>query len=424
MKDRSTTKTRRWAMRNSLLFSVVVLVASLFCSSVSMSQKTDAGDQSSPENLAQQWRGLPAETQANNLEKLIAQYRGKALSETDVELRNQLDALLSTAVELKADPANDQLLERFFSFYLDNKRAKEATPFIPEKGVPGASVNSPAGGTATTVTIRPKDLPYWTGTIHSSWFDGYVKSDWEIWAGENIVATHFRGWVVFDISTIPANATIISITLNAYTSVSSNSSIHELGVCALVYNCDPRTATGQDLYARILSGPWFNSVTNSMQSTGPKTIDLNAYANADLQNRIGRYDWWALGIVEKGDNDDWGVFYGHDNALHPTCTVMYVIQVGIDETSPSLPTAYRLEQNYPNPFNPSTTIRYELPKTSEVRLGVYDMLGHEVSVLEDERRDAGIHEVRFDASGLSSGVYMYRLQAGEYVAIKRMLVLK
>jgi hypothetical protein len=75
---------------------------------------------------------------------------------------------------------------------------------------------------------------------------------------------------------------------------------------------------------------------------------------------------------------------------------------------------------FPNPFNPSTTIRYELPKSADVRLSVYDVLGRKISILVDERRDAGIHEVLFDASGLSSGVYMYTLNAGDYVQGKRL----
>ena len=94
------------------------------------------------------------------------------------------------------------------------------------------------------------------------------------------------------------------------------------------------------------------------------------------------------------------------------------------ESSPVLPPAYGLSQNYPNPFNPSTTIKYELPKSSMVRLSVYDLLGREVSVLVNERRDAGVHEVKLDASGLSSGVYLCRLQAGDFTQTKRLLLLR
>ena len=90
----------------------------------------------------------------------------------------------------------------------------------------------------------------------------------------------------------------------------------------------------------------------------------------------------------------------------------------------ALPVAYELAQNFPNPFNPTTTIMYELPKSSMVRLSVYDMLGREVSVLVNGRRDAGVHEVQVDARNLASGVYLYRLQAGGFVSTKRMLILK
>jgi len=92
--------------------------------------------------------------------------------------------------------------------------------------------------------------------------------------------------------------------------------------------------------------------------------------------------------------------------------------------SSDMPHAFALQQNYPNPFNPSTTIKYELPKSSEVRLSVFDMLGREVSVLVNERRDAGVHEVKFDGSNLASGVYFYRLQAGDFVQTRKVLVLR
>ena len=89
-----------------------------------------------------------------------------------------------------------------------------------------------------------------------------------------------------------------------------------------------------------------------------------------------------------------------------------------------VPEGYCLRQNYPNPFNPSTTITYELPKSSAVRLSVYDLLGHEVSVLVNERRDAGVYEAFFDAAGLSSGVYIYRLQAGDFVQSRKLILVK
>jgi hypothetical protein len=89
-----------------------------------------------------------------------------------------------------------------------------------------------------------------------------------------------------------------------------------------------------------------------------------------------------------------------------------------------VPEMFELLQNYPNPFNPLTVIGYRLPVVSDIRLVVFDLLGREVSVLAEGRRDAGAHEVEFDASGHPSGVYFYRLQAGGTVATKRLLLLR
>ncbi len=92
-----------------------------------------------------------------------------------------------------------------------------------------------------------------------------------------------------------------------------------------------------------------------------------------------------------------------------------------DETIPS---TYALEQNYPNPFNPSTTIAFALPKPSEVALKIFDASGREVATLVEGNLPAGRHEVILDASPFSSGVYFYRLQAGEFSRTRRLMLVK
>jgi hypothetical protein len=89
-----------------------------------------------------------------------------------------------------------------------------------------------------------------------------------------------------------------------------------------------------------------------------------------------------------------------------------------------IPFENRLEQNFPNPFNPTTVIRYQLSAVKTVKLCVYDLLGREVAVLVNERKPAGRYEARVDGAGLSSGVYIYRLIAGNYVETRRMVLLK
>jgi len=90
----------------------------------------------------------------------------------------------------------------------------------------------------------------------------------------------------------------------------------------------------------------------------------------------------------------------------------------------SVPKDYALSANYPNPFNPSTEIRFALPEAAEVHLVVYDALGREVARLMDGAMDAGHHRATFDASALPSGVYLYRLTAGDFVETRRMVLMK
>ena len=96
----------------------------------------------------------------------------------------------------------------------------------------------------------------------------------------------------------------------------------------------------------------------------------------------------------------------------------------VEDHSGNVPERFILEQNYPNPFNPSTTIRYDLPYTTVVRLVVFNALGQQVATLVQGEQAAGVHEVRFDASGLSSGVYIYRLSAGQFVQARKLLLLQ
>jgi hypothetical protein len=88
------------------------------------------------------------------------------------------------------------------------------------------------------------------------------------------------------------------------------------------------------------------------------------------------------------------------------------------------PTEFKLFDNYPNPFNPSTTLRYSIPQASFTTLKIYDELGREVVTLVNETKSAGIYEVEFNASNLSSGIYYYTLQAGSFSKTNKMILMK
>jgi len=89
-----------------------------------------------------------------------------------------------------------------------------------------------------------------------------------------------------------------------------------------------------------------------------------------------------------------------------------------------VPKDYKLFQNYPNPFNPSTTISYNIPKEGYVTLKVYSVAGKEVATISDGEQNQGRHNITFDGSNLASGIYFYRLQAGNYAESKKMILLK
>ena len=96
----------------------------------------------------------------------------------------------------------------------------------------------------------------------------------------------------------------------------------------------------------------------------------------------------------------------------------------VETLNMGIPDEFKLEQNYPNPFNPSTKIRYGLPKESNVVLTVHNILGEEVARLVDGYQNAGYYEANFAATNLSSGIYVYRISAGNYIQIKKMLLMK
>ncbi len=101
------------------------------------------------------------------------------------------------------------------------------------------------------------------------------------------------------------------------------------------------------------------------------------------------------------------------------------LPVGIKQTNPELPQKFNIYQNYPNPFNPTTRINYEIPIDSKVKLVVYDILGREVmKLVNNEFKKMGRYAVDFDGTNLASGVYFYRIEAGDFVQSRKMVLIK
>jgi len=102
-------------------------------------------------------------------------------------------------------------------------------------------------------------------------------------------------------------------------------------------------------------------------------------------------------------------------------TYSYSQSINIETENPA---SFLLLQNYPNPFNPSTSISYQLSENSRVKLAVFDVVGNEIAVLVDKQEEAGFHTVTFDANNLTSGIYFYELRAGEFLSVKKFVLMK
>lgn len=147
------------------------------------------------------------------------------------------------------------------------------------------------------------------------------------------------------------------------------------------------------------------ALTTSINPTGTTKLNLNGTFTPVGDQASGT---WSMLVSGQTDAGTWGP----------------VIFTSVKEVASGIAERFLLEQNYPNPFNPRTTIRYELPKESPVSLKVFSLLGEGVAILDEGVRPPGVYTVQFDASQLASGVYLYRLQACEHDATKKLVVLE
>lgn len=153
-------------------------------------------------------------------------------------------------------------------------------------------------------------------------------------------------------------------------------------------------------YRKFSSGSWNTSVE---VSTGSPT-GLQSASVVEMNTTSAAFAYAGTNSINVYfNNQDW------------------TVDVSEEEGTPE---NYSLEQNYPNPFNPSTTIKFRIPESSYVSLKVYNVLGKEIATLVSEEMNAGTYEVKFDASNLSSGVYFYKIESGNFVKTNKMILMK
>jgi hypothetical protein len=104
--------------------------------------------------------------------------------------------------------------------------------------------------------------------------------------------------------------------------------------------------------------------------------------------------------------------------------ITYDVPTPVELPNCTVPVKYMLAQNYPNPFNPTTTIEFSIPESGNVKLQVYNSIGEEVATLVNDYKEAGTYQVDFNSKNLTSGIYLYKIQAGNFSSIKKMILLK
>lgn len=167
-------------------------------------------------------------------------------------------------------------------------------------------------------------------------------------------------------------------------------------------------------------GPGFNSMIQV--SDGIDTVDLWIDRDTD----IGQFSppQWPGDVLAVGEQNTNSVPPNDGYNLVPRFYSDFLITIGVDLVVVSAPEDFILYQNYPNPFNPKTRIKYSVPHASLVQIKVYDVIGNEIETLVDRERLSGTYELTWNAANLPSGVYFYRIQAGEFIQTKKMLLLK
>ncbi len=196
-----------------------------------------------------------------------------------------------------------------------------------------------------------------------------------------------------------------------------------------VFGNNQETITG--LRANVVRPNNSLSVTFSLQSGenswgGTTSIPVTPLVMVSSSSRVDTTGF----DIDSGVWSTSSVFFAHARSAGPGSpsstagTQNKQLAANEDQEAPSVPIAFGLQQNYPNPFNPSTTIEFSLAKASHVTLKVYDMLARELATIVTQDYPAGAHKVRWDARSLPSGVYIYRITAGEFVSQRKLMLLK
>ncbi|MBS1492025.1 MAG: T9SS type A sorting domain-containing protein [Bacteroidetes bacterium] len=230
-------------------------------------------------------------------------------------------------------------------------------------------------------------LGHWNGTAYEP-YSATLGGSAGTWTATATNKNSFSPFIVGDDAALPVELSSFTSNVNLNNVKLSWSTISELN------------NSGFEIERKSESSAW--TKINNIAGNGTSNIVHN-YSYEDKNLTEGKYNYRLKQIDFNGNFKYYSLF---------------------NEVIIGAPKNFALSQNYPNPFNPSTIIKYELPLEAFVTLKVYDMIGKEVANLVSESKASGYYTVKFDASKLSSGIYFYKLQAGDFVAVKKLMLVK
>ncbi len=283
-----------------------------------------------------------------------------------------------------------------------------------------------SGQSSHPIVTTPNTLPSSMGVSYSAYGD------------QDAVTPDANSYIVYEPANQNGNAGVL-----VYDNDSDETSAQ---IVYFAHNLDANTSSTEaknlleNTVAYLLATPK-GAISGSVDLTDTEDdSDVSVYLSGDatdttLTDASGYYEFTGLtdGVytvrVHKdgyttADSVHSGLTVNQDTVANNNYSLEPIVSDITDKYGNGLPTEYALQQNYPNPFNPTTTIRYQIPKSGHVTLNVYNALGQKVAELLNRTQQAGFYSVQIDARQFASGVYFYKLVSGKFLQMRKMLLLK
>jgi ligand-binding sensor domain-containing protein len=276
--------------------------------------------------------------------------------------------------------------------------------------------NSPLPSEGVQSITTDKNGNIWLGTAYRDFLTNPAKLT------GGVVKISGNSWAVYDTSNgFPSIWTwrvAVDDSGNAWIGTYGKGLVKFDGQNTTVYNRSNSGLPGDTVYSIAIDA---SGVIWATTNKGVVKFDRNQWSVFNSSNTGMPIDQAKFVMIDKQGNK-WFLsgWWGDRVVVYREGGVI----LDVEQVADVIPSSFKLYQNYPNPFNPMTTIEFEIPEKASVKLIVYDILGREVGKLVDKELEPGRYKVNFDASELSSGVYFYRLEAGKFADVKKMLLVK